>query len=442
MIPIARLARRARNGGRLAASAMGVLLLATRLAAQTQPMPELPPEPAPEPGPDVESAATAKDPQPVSPTARDLPARPRPRPWDYAFGVGAGWDSNIDFVVPDGPRGAAVTPRAALARAFWGPRGQARVTAAGRWTGYPQHTNLDRYYTDLGLDGSYRSSPTTDWRIKGSYGFGYSDSSRMLVEQGVVLPLVKTRSVAGALGLSQKIGRRTSLRIDGRYYRTEFDSPGLIDGESVRGTVGLERHVSNRSTVAIQYSLEDVLSDQAGRAYLTHFGSLQWTRLLSPRSALLLEGGASYTPDAARAGLERQEAFFGGASFSRQVKSSSFTLFVRREVTPAFGIGVSRLDLRAGLGAAVPLGRAWELRMSATHTQPDTPEGAAFVYPSTDAYVALGRRLGRHVELSAEARYRRRGAATAVPMIEAFQAGFFLTLLSPSGATIAPAPGR
>jgi hypothetical protein len=427
-------------GGRLLAGLMGLLVVASSVAGQTVSLPSVPPEPAAEPGASIEEPG----PEPVTPTAVVEPPRlPRPRPWEYAIGTGAAWDSNIDFQVPDGPRGWLVAPRGGLSRLLWGPRGQMRVSAAGRWTGYPDHEELNRYYGDFGLDGQYRPSSGTEWRISGSYGLGYSDSSRLLVQQGVLLPLVKTRSLMGGIGLSQRLGGRLSLRIDGRYYRTEFDSPDLIDGHSARGTVALERRLSSRSTAAIQYSLEDVLSDQRGGTYLTHFGSLQWQRVLTPRSALLLEGGASYTPDAARAGLERKETFFGGAGFSRQVRRSSFTLFVRREVAPAFGIGVSRLDLRAGLDAVIPMGRAWQLRMSASHNHPDAaPPAAPPTYPSTDAFAGLARRLGRHFELSGEARYRRRGAVGALTAIDSFRGGLYLTLLSPSGATLAQAPGQ
>lgn len=425
------------------AAGSAALLLAAKLSAQTQPMPTLPPEPVAEPVAEAEPGSPGgSTPKAAPPVPSERPSWPQPRAWEYAFGAGAGWDSNIDFAVPDGPQGGALMPRGAVARTLWGPHGQLRLTGAGRWTGYPELENVDRYYADLTLDGRYRTSPSTDLRVNGSYGFGYTDSSRMLVEQGVWLPLVKTRSLAGSAGVTQKTGQRTALRIDGRYYRTEFDAPGLIDGESVRGTVGLERQISKRSTAAIQYEAEDVLSDQSGRSYVTHFASLQWSRILSQRAALLLEGGASYTPDAERAGLEQKGTFFGGASFSRQVRSSSFTLFLRREVTPAFGIGVSRVDLRGGLAAVVSLGPAWQLRLTASHSQPDAPEASALVYEFSDAYGTLARRLGRHVELSGEARYRRRGAALTLEKIESFQAGIFLTLLSRAGATIAPVPGR
>jgi hypothetical protein len=184
-----------------------------------------------------------------------------------------------------------------------------------------------------------------------------------------------------------------------------------------------------------------VRSGQQGRFYLTHFGALQWTRILSPRSAFLLEGGSSYTPEAGRAGLERSASFFGGASFARQVKRASLRVILRHEVTPAFGTGVSREGLRLSMEAVVPMGRDWEFRFDAGHVPQGTHEVAAPAPGSSNAWAVLGRRLGRHLELTAEGRYRRRGALDTLPEVEAFRAGLFLSLLSPAGRAIGPGPG-
>lgn len=408
---------RLRPGPQLLGATIAALWLATELAAQTLPVPVLPPEPVPEP----EAA--------------------RARPWEYVLGAGVGWDGNIDFLLPHGPRGVLVEPRGGLARVFSGPHAQLRATASGASRLYPGRNDLRRYNAELGLDGSYHASPSTEWRGSVSGGFGYSDSSEILLDQGVSLPVVKTRSLAASLGLSKRVGTRGSLRVDGRFYRTEFASPGLVDGSSVRGTLGLDRRLSDRSTAAIQYSLESVGPDQAG-SYLTHFASLQWTRRLSPRSAILLEAGTSATPDAARAGLDRRQSFFGGASVARQSRRSSLTLFLRREVTPAFGTSQSRLELRSGVRAALPLGRAWQLRLVASHVRPESRDAVEEPSASSgDAFAALARRLGRRFEVSGEARYRRRGKSAALPAIESFQAGLFLTVSTPGAAAIATAPG-
>jgi hypothetical protein len=408
--------------------------------AQTLPVPTLPPASSPQPEPSPSPAAV--QPVPAGVEAPDVPASTRARPWEYVLGLSIAWDGNIAFLGPDGPSGVAVVPRGGLSRVFSTRRGQWRATLAGGGIDYPYDSGPRRYYGDFGVDGGYRASPSTEWRAIASYGIGYSDSSRVLLEQGVSLPIVKTRSLAGALGVSRKAGRRTSLRIDGRFYRTEFDSSTLVDGTSARVTVGLERQFDTRDTASVGYSAEDVLSGQTG-SYLTHFASLQWTRMLSARSALLVEGGSSYTPDALRAALEQKGSFFGGASYSRQLRSSGVTLFLRREVTPAFGSGVSRLALRTGIRAGIPLGRAWQLRISTSHVRPDNPRSGGRVYSSSDeVFAALGRHLGRRFELTVDGRYRRRGATSAAPAITAFNAGLFLTLLSPAAGGISLTPAR
>jgi len=395
---------------RHAAATLGLFALATRLGAQTLPVPSLTPP-----------AETA----------------PLPQGWEYCFGTGIGRDGNIDFLVPDGPSGVAIAPYAVLARTRRGPRSEVRTAASGRWLTYPEQ-GLDRSYLDVGVDAHHRISPRTDARATASYGLGYSDRSRILLEQATALPVVKARTLSASLGLVSRRGRHTSVRLDGRLYRTEFDSPALIDGQSLRATVGLET-VRERTIPAFEYAVEQVGSGGSGRPYLTHFAALQWTRVLSARSALLLQGGASLTPEAARAGLEHEKSFFGGAAFTHRSKRSNLTVFVRREVAPAFGLGRSRLELRSGLDAALPLGRAWELRLFGTHVAPDPGPAAERAYgASEDILASLGRRLGRRLEVSAEARYRRRGASARYPALESLQAGLFVTVLSPSGRAIPP----
>jgi hypothetical protein len=432
----------------------GLLALATALSAQTLPLPALPVEPATV---DPVDPADPADPGQAPDVGLDAPGastQERPRAWEYGVGVGAGWDSNVAFLVPDGPSSWVVSPRGDLARVFWGRQGQLRIGGTGSWFGNLELENSNTYDVTFNMAGSHRSSVTTTWRADGSYSLGYSDSSFVLAAQGVLLPLVKTRTLAGALGVTRKVGVKTSFRLDGRIYRTVFDQDAtevsaLADGQSIRGTAALEQMLGQRDTTALEYSFESTLGQAPPGAaeerpyYLTHYGSLLWTRILSPWSGILLEAGGSYTPAAEEAGLGQRGSFYGGASYSRQVKRSSITLFARREVTPAFGLGVSRLENRFGVSATIPVAHAWTLRLTGHHVKPETPEGAPSTFATPDeAFVTLGRRIGRVFEISTEARYRRRGSTSTSPAVAAFRAGVFLTLLSPRGKTSAPAGGR
>jgi hypothetical protein len=353
-------------------------------------------------------------------------------PWEYLLGVGVFGETNIDFVVPDGAGGMALAPDGRLARNLSSARGELRVEVAGRWVGYPDPDLLNRSYLDGGLRGEYRSSPRTTWSGDAHYWLGYTDSSPTLIEQGVVLPLGKTGTLAGEAVLNRRLGTRSFLRAEGRVLRIDFEDPAYIDGRSLRGTIALGRQLGARHTASLTYSLEDYLSGEVGTSYLTHYGSLQWTRTLSPRSGLLLEGGASYTPEASQIGLGRSEGFFGGVTFLRQFGRSNLTAFVRREVAPAFGLGVSRQQTRLGLRGDVPMGRDWMLSVAAYHIQPQTPEGAERAYAvSSDVLAALDRRLGRLLTLSGEARYRRRGESAGSAAITGFQGGLYLSLGTP-----------
>ncbi len=396
---------------RIVSLALGFLFVTSEVRSQTLPMPALPPEAVPQ--------AHLKG-------------------WDYAVGAGFGYDTNIEFR-PDGPSGIGFTPRGQLGRTFYSPRGNLSALATGRWTGYPSDSDLNRYYADIGLGGEYQLSDRTSIRGGASYQLAYTDGAVIVLQQGVALPLVPSRSVVGRLAFAWRTGTRTTLRIDGRYYRTTFDSPTLIDGASLRGGVTFERQLSPRTTGAILYAVEDFVSTIETRPdYLTHFLSLQWTRFINPQSAFLLEAGVSHTPDAAQVGLDRKQGFFGGASYSHRILTrSSGLVFLRRELTPAFGLGATLFETRAGGRADVPLGKDWHLRTGFGYTYPDKPKdpNTPRVYsPYTDVFVSVSRHLGRYLEASGESRYRRRGATTAVSLSTSFQVGFYVTLTPPGRA--------
>ena len=139
-------------------------------------------------------------------------------------------------------------------------------------------------------------------------------------------------------------------------FYTDFVDPLLVDSRSARVFLSLGRRVSERSTLYARYDFE---TSWLGTVYSSHFGSLQLNRVLSSRSAVLLDGGASYSDVMTTSGLARTWNPYGGASFSRRVGASSVVAYARSEVVPAFGVGGLWQVYRFGLQVSVPLGRAW-----------------------------------------------------------------------------------
>ena len=405
-------------------------------------MPPLPPEPAPEPepGPPVKGPRGAPSPPDEAP-----PRRARPRPWEYALGAGVGWDSNIDFVVPDGPSGTAVVPRGGLARVFWGPRGQLRATGAGHWTGYPGQDELHRYYADFGLDGDYHASPGTEWRANASYGFGYSDSSRILVEQGVLLPagedavLHRARSALTAAdgGAARPCASTGATTAPSSTRRT------LIDGDSARGTIGLERQLepAEHGRDRVRARRRAVGPERPVLPHALRLPAVDAHPLPAqrppPRGRRQLH--ARRRPRRPRAGgelLRRGQLQSAGETLEPHAlpPPRGHPRFRDRREPPGASGGAARDH---------PDGAAWELALSATHVRPDVTASGEPVYGSSDDAFASSAAAWAGGSRSRA----RRGIAGAAPParfpeIEAFQAGLFLTLLSPGGRAVLPGPGR
>jgi hypothetical protein len=339
-----------------------------------------------------------------------------------------GYDSNIDFL-PEGPGDAVFASWGGLALVARSPRGQLRIRGVGRGFVYADQDTRNRADANVGVDGSRQLSPSTTMGGYVTAELGHTDRNSVLADQGVLLPLSRTRTASASANLDWRPGTRNSTRIGGRAYYTDFESPELVDSRSVRGFFTLGRRFSEHDRLAAEYAIEHAWLSSS---YLTHFGSFLWDRVLSQRSALLFEGGVSYTGDAAAAGLASAWNFYGGVSFARSVGRSSLVLFARREVTPVFGLGGLQVANRFGMRAMIPMGRVWSLDLMGTHVQRSVPEGYTGDQASSDeAFLALQRTLGRQLALAGEARYRYRSPDGPIPRIQSVEAVFVLSFFSP-----------
>ena len=395
---------------------MTVLLGPGQLDAQTLPLPDIPlPLPTvPEPG---------------------QPAWEQTRRWGYTFGLGAGYDSN-PALTPEGPGDVLTTPLGELARIFPGTKGQLRIRGAGRAFLYQDQRAWSRVDADLSAEGTRALSRTAIWNVNGSAAINHTDSNRMLDQQGVALRLSRTNIVQGSTDIAWKTGTRT-VRIGGRVFYTDFVDPVLVDSTSARVFLSLGRQVSGRSTLYARYDFE---TSWLGTVYSSHFGSLQLNRVLSSRSAMLLDGGASYSDVLTTSGLARTWNPYGGASFSRRVGLSSVAAYARSEVVPAFGVGGLWQVYRFGLQVSVPVGRAW-LDIDGSYAKRSAsgsdPEVNALGEESVDeASLALHKRVGRRSVVALQARYRRFDRAAAEPSVNVVQGALVLLLSNPGAGGI------
>ena len=349
------------------------------------------------------------------------------RRWEYSLGLAPGYDTNVGF----GGAGSGdflVSPLADLGRVFPGPKGRLRVRGSGRGFVYRQETTWNRADGELSVDGTRSLATSSTLRGAFSAGLGHTDSNHILSEQGVVLSPSRTHVLEGSTDLDIQAGRRSTVRISGRLYYTDFVDPQLVDSLSTRASLSLGRHLSERNTLAVQYGAE---YSRLGSSAVSQVGSLEWEGVLSRHSAVLVEGGISYTSAEVPQGLVNAWNPYGGVSFARELGRSRVILYARREVVPSFGIGGLRLADRFGLRVSVPVGRAW-FDLEGSHVQRGATESSEQGRELSDeASFGLRKGVGRRCAIALEGHYRRRGPVGPTPAVDGLQAALVVSFSNP-----------
>jgi hypothetical protein len=376
------------------------------IPAQTQPMPGLPSE-----------------------LEAEQPARSF---WDYSLGLGESWLSNL---TPGGPYDFATIGRARIEGDQVRPGRELRLSAEGEGRAYALNPPLNRIDWRFGFDGQFRLSRRTAGALALGFDYGHSDTSTVLVDQVIYVPLTRTRGYSAVADVRHRVNPGLTLRAAARAYRMDFpDSDVFRDSTSLRFTGGVNRAIGPRNTVGLEYSAG--LTDQAeligllGGSLWTHYQSLQWSHTLSPRAAFLVEGGVSYSPSFSDGGLQRSWDYFGGVSVSRKLRRSSLGAFYRREVLPAFGVRVAHLANRVGFSVDVPIGLAYLLDFRAFYGR-EVQQGPQAYDPQSvsDASFKLVRAFGRRLRGTIEGRYRHQSAPGFLVSSNDYRAALIFTVV-------------
>lgn len=395
--------------------------------AQTQPIPELP-EPTPEPPRDEGGEVAVA-----------IPTTSRPSPWEYSLGAGIGWESNVGLGTGESPSDFGGILRGGLTYAARKRAGELRLAGDAVGYAYVDQTRFNRVDGNLSFDGSRRFTERTSGTLGLGVSYAHSDTSQILIDQGVILPLTRTAGYSASAAASHQMSQRTGLRGTVRAYRFDFpDSVDVQGGASLRTSLALSRRLDERNALSFEGAAERAwqLADSTAPSspvYWTYYGSSQWNRQVSPRTALMFEGGASYTPEGETAGLGRTWSFYGGVSANQRFKRSTLTAYYRREVVPLFGVGGLRAADRLGFDLSAPLGRRWGGSLGGSFTRDAFGSSSAERQHTADTNMRLGFRVARRLSLSAEARYLYRSSPSPTPSTNDFRVGIFLSLVRPTG---------
>ena len=280
------------------------------------------------------------------------------------------------------------------------PRGRVGVTASGGLLRYGELTAFNTFNYSAIVDGSRRFTPfLTGWASAGYQKLLTVD----VVGPGLpLLGLANQKTALGNVGLERRFTPLTSLKVEGGYTSTTFDTDRLLPGDAITSRAELRHRYNPGSAVSLVAKVQQ--GDAQGVSLETQALEAGWEprigsatlRLFAGATRVVLASTTTYLPTGA---MQLSDSV--GAHGVLQVGLS-------RDVAQAFGlgqlqtneIGTLSYDLRARRGNFVTLTGV------VARSAPSSGAGIDF---TTQALTAGVRRvLSSGVTIGAGATYRRR----------------------------------
>jgi hypothetical protein len=350
----------------------------------------------------------------------------------FSLGIHGGYESNIEFFVPDGPSDAWGTVRASLGHTRRSPRGHFSLSLDGAGTRYQDIRTFDHIDGAGSIAASRRLSERSTLSFSGGASYLPTELSRTLITSGLVLPRDSTLGISGGLGLDVRSGDKGTIAINVLYDSIDFDSPDLLDTQSANGTFRLSRKLSTRSDLSFTYGFLGTFVEDS--RFDNHWAALGWTRQVHRRLSLSLASGLGYS----REPLETDEVaegwhYYGTAALDGRIRGATVSLQFRRSVNPAYGLGGNLLSYGALLSASIPIGRRALLSFSGVHTWSEDPTSQTEQFVSDDGTGSFSFQFLRDLGMVLAYGYRRSDPA-AGEVVESYRAsiGFIYTFSRPS----------
>jgi hypothetical protein len=393
-------------------AAAGLTCLVAALAAgpaRAQYQPPEPPPPVVEPEP-----APTPEPDRTSPPAPQSPSPPDPEPairptsgWEPLLVVEGVYERNVGFTALDGPDAYLGSLKVSLARWQRTPRGSVRLEVVG--SGFAYREPVDETRSDAGASAeiSRRLSSRVNLSLSGSYDYGHTDNERALIESGVLLPVVRTRSGSAAGDLSWRLAEQTTLSLSGTWRRVDFDSDLFLDTAQWTGGAALSHRLSRREEVALRAQVLRT-EDDLGTRY-NPSASLDYTYRFARDFRVTLGTGVGWNENVDSVDVEAPEGRWDvliSGGLQGRLRRAFLSVRYRRGLQPAVGLGRTDLTDSIDLNALVPVGRRLELLATGVLALRTEASGEERRTRSADVFTGVALRLARKLRFVAGYRFR------------------------------------
>lgn len=288
----------------------------------------------------------------VSQTASSSPNAPR---WRFSLGVKEDLQSRVQLSTASDESDLVSRLGGTLSYERKGPRLLLALNGSGSGLFYRHLNRLNRFSYTGGVVGSYVASPKLTLTFADAVTSAYTYDTPSLVEEGILLPLVLSRTNRALAGIAYQVSPRTAITIDGRHDLVKFDSSSLVSGSRLSTSSALRRQVSKSHSLGFVYGFNRYVN----RDRVTYLNSVSpaWRGTLNRWLDASASVGAGWVDDS----VEPAGRFLlvSTVALSAHFQHSTVAVRARRDVTPAYGLGRNRqsdsvsLDLSRNFGTKV-----------------------------------------------------------------------------------------
>jgi hypothetical protein len=274
----------------------------------------------------------------VAPPVWAQPAADEPS-WYVSVGVNEDLESRVLMSVTSDESDLVSRLGATITHSHKGQRLQLNLTGNGGGLFYKNLNELNRFSYAGGLNGAYAASPHLNFTFTDVVTDAYTYDHVVLVENGILLPLVHSLTNRALGGMVWQLSRRTSALVNVRHDWVKFDSAALVSGSRFTGDAELRRQVSASHAFGIQFAF----NRYANRDRITYFNTLSgtWTATLGRSFDANASVGAGRLDDSGEPSV--QTVVVAVAGLNGHFRRSALGARYHRSVVPAYGLGRNRL---------------------------------------------------------------------------------------------------
>jgi hypothetical protein len=300
--------------------------------------------------------------------------------WSATLAMIESYEDNVDFSpATQGNSDTGSRFLAGLARDWISARADVNVNGTVSQQLYRNASDLNALFYGVGGGASYAVTRRLSWRLADTLTSNYAQNTAVLVDTGIVLPKILTRSNVGSSTLSYSASPRTQLSWAVSQQNIWFDSSSVPNGSAFdngstfASRVSFSRQLTRSQSLGIQQGYQRLVTAGTVANDLELLGT--WQRPIGKDSGLVIAGGVQSYSLPGQGGYRSSPA--GSITLNTHVRrSDTLTFSYRRALEQAYGLGRAQVSDVVGGSYGMTVSRRLSASVNGTYgngTYPQDP---------------------------------------------------------------------